>query len=162
TGFLLGLAARDIDGALARPVDDAGDDLELPGAESGEMRREAELLDEHQRVALRIIEQHADGVAALEDLARELAAPGAGIEAVAQTVAVDPEEALIGSLAVDDLDRGVAHNGAAVMRPCSAWPECMRKAAGGTTRPVGRVGLTCRCAGPAPEFAARCRRWSSR
>src|SRR5260370_41677292 len=48
--FLLGLPARHLGGGFVL-VDDAGDDLEVPGGKTGKMGREAELLDKDERVA---------------------------------------------------------------------------------------------------------------
>src|SRR6185437_16411531 len=93
-GLLLGLAPRYGGGALVA-VDDAGDDFELPGSKAGEMSGEAELLDEDDLVALRIVEQDAGGVMAKEDLARQLGAPAAGEQPVPQEEMIDAEEAPI-------------------------------------------------------------------
>src|SRR5258708_31923517 len=65
---------------------------------------------------------------------------------MAQAVAVDPEEALIGGLAVEDLDRRVAHDdaaGAVAMGMAGVYG----KSSGRDNPPVCReMTLTCRCA----------------
>ena len=59
--------------------------------------------------ARRIVEQQADGAAALEHLAHHRRGPAAGIEAVAQPEPVDPEEAAKDGLALEDFHALVAH-----------------------------------------------------
>src|SRR5258708_40299894 len=80
---------------------------------------------------------------------------------MAQAVAVDPEEALIGGLAVEDLDRRVAHDdaaGAVAMGMAGVYG----KSSGRDNPPVCReMTLTCRCAARgcrARARRARCRR----
>src|SRR5579864_2389500 len=98
-GLLLGLAPREVFGALARVIDDPRNDFELPTGISRKMRGEAELLDEDDFIALWIVKQHADRLAALENLALHFRAPAAGIETVAQAIAVEAGKALVDGLA---------------------------------------------------------------
>jgi len=110
-GFLHRLAADDVLRRLAR-IDDAGHRLDDPRSLGGLQPRRlpggegahAELFDQHQGVALRVVEHGADGVAALEHLAAERLRPAAGEQPVAQGVTVDAEIALEGRKFLDDLD----------------------------------------------------------
>src|SRR5713101_2100880 len=129
-GFLLGLPTRHRGRGLVL-VDDAGDDLELPGGKTRKMRREAELLDEDESVARRVVEQDADRVMAKKHLAREFRAPAAGEETMSQTKMVDAEIAAIDRPALADGDRVVVQSLLLACRqkngPCEHGPSLGRK-----------------------------------
>src|SRR5581483_4060933 len=110
--LFLSLAARHIELAFAVVIDETRDDLELPGGKTREMGGQPKLLDEHHRIARGIVEQHAHGATALEHLARQLRAPAPGEEPMAQAVTVDAEKSLIRDVAVEDLQRFLAHGAA--------------------------------------------------
>jgi len=111
-GFFLGFTAGDLELALAIVIDEAGDDLELPGGESREMSGKAELFDKHDLIPLRIVEEHGDGAASRKYLARKLRAPVAGKESVPHAETIDAKESLIRDVALKDLQRLVVHGAA--------------------------------------------------
>ncbi len=103
-GFLQRLAAGDGLDRLAF-VDDAGHGLDQPRFRiAGGVGAGPELLDQHHLIARRIVGQDADGMAALEDLARDLGAHAAGMALVPQPVAVDREISLEDTARLHDLD----------------------------------------------------------
>src|SRR5262249_35113859 len=104
-----GLAVRYLEFAFAVVINEAGDDLELPGGKAGEMGGQPKLLDEHHRIADGIVKQNAHGAAPLEDPARRLRPRAAGEERVAQRIAIDAEKSLIRDVAAEDLQCLVAH-----------------------------------------------------
>ncbi len=105
-GFLGQLAARRRRAVLAG-VDHAGDRLDLPGVAAADEGRQAELLDQHDLVADRVVGQHHGDLAAHHDLAVQRAGPAAGEAAVAQAEAVDPHPVVVQRGALEDLDRGL-------------------------------------------------------
>src|SRR5262249_22341581 len=92
--FLLRLAARHCLRRLA-PVDNAGHELQLPQGHVGCRGANAELLDHHHGIPLRIIGQYGYGMPALEHLAPDLAAPAAGKQAVTKATDIDAEVSLV-------------------------------------------------------------------
>ncbi len=107
TGFLLGLADRDHFRGLAG-VDQAGGHLDLPGRFAGEQRRQPKLLDQHDLVAVGIIQHHRDGPAAPQHVIGALGAPPAGKQAMTEAKNVDPQKALESFGCFDDLDIAVS------------------------------------------------------
>ncbi|MNC49636.1 hypothetical protein D3C75_988270 [compost metagenome] len=101
TGFLHGLAT----GHLLRHlvlVDQPGHQLQQPGVRALVQRADAELLDQHHRIAQRIVGQHADRIVADEQLAADHRSHAASEQLVAQVHAIQRIEATETGLALDD------------------------------------------------------------
>ncbi len=90
-GLLDRLAAGDLVVALAVMVDQPGDDLDYPGRKPGEQRRQAELLDQHDRVAIGVVEQDRHRRATADDVIDPLAAPFAGEHPVTEADDIEPQ-----------------------------------------------------------------------
>ena len=73
---------------------------------------DAELIDEDDGIAIRIVQNHADGMSALEDLAGQFRTDAAVEELVSQPVAVDAEITAIRRFVLNDLDVLRIHEGA--------------------------------------------------
>jgi hypothetical protein len=109
-GLFAAFAACELGFALALLVDDARDNFELPGRQPGEMSGQAELLDEHDFVAIGIVENDADGAAALEDVALDFGAPAAAKKLVAKAITLEAEEAAMEFFPPGDLNPVVVHH----------------------------------------------------
>ncbi len=105
-GFLARLAAGDFFRRFA-VVDQTGDRLELPRRAAGIKRRHAELLDQDDAVALRVVQQDTGRGAAPHHVEHPLAAPAAGEQAVAKAHHVDFQMAGKTGLGAEDLDVGM-------------------------------------------------------
>src|SRR5665213_2709217 len=101
-GLLERFAPGDLLLALAFLVDEAGDNLDDPGGKPGDQRRQAELLDEDDFVAARVVEHDRHRAAAPHHVVDALAAPRAGIEPVAVAHHIEPQMAAEGDLVRDD------------------------------------------------------------
>ena len=118
--LLADLAQRDLLGGLVLGVDQPGDVFELPRRAAAIQRREAELLDQHDAVAVGIVEQHRDRRAAPDDVEHALAAPAAREQAMAEAHDIDPDMPGKAGLGLDDLEIGVGRRRgrAALWRTC--------------------------------------------
>ena len=105
--LLAGLAQGDLLGGLAVGVDQPGDVLDLPRRTAAVERRETELLDEHDAVAVRVVEQHRHRRAAADDVEHPFAAPAAGEQAMAEAHDIDPDVPGKAGLGIDDVEIGV-------------------------------------------------------
>ena len=74
---------------------------------AGDIGAGAELADQHDLVALRIVGQHGAGLAALEHFAADDAAHAALVQRVPEEIAADLEVALERDLVADELHRFV-------------------------------------------------------
>ena len=102
-GFLDRLAADQRFGGFFG-LEDAGHDLPGPRMAAGGVGAGAELADQHDLVAPRVVGQHGGRWAALEYFTLQDAALAALVEAVAEAVAADAEKTLEGDDMVDQLD----------------------------------------------------------
>ena len=127
--------------------DDAGDDLRHPRSAARRQRAHAELLGQHDAVAVRVVEHHAHGMPALEQLALDGGAPAALEKNVAQLVAVDPEIALEGGLVLDDLDVIGCHGVAAFVNLAGKLPKPQARRHLCVTRFLGECAGIKACAG---------------
>ena len=109
-GLLERLAARHLVRALA-VLDDTGDRLEQPGIAIRLERAGAELLDQHDLVAHRVVGQHGGGMAAREHLAHQLRTEAAREPPVPQPVAHHPKIAVEHHRTIEDLDPWIRHGG---------------------------------------------------
>ena len=89
-GFLARLARGDLLRRLVG-IDQPGDRLDLPRRAPGVERRQAELLDQHDAVALGVVQHDRDRRAAPHHVVTALAAPAAGEQAMAKSNYVDPQ-----------------------------------------------------------------------
>lgn len=85
-------------------VDQAGDQLQQPGVGELLHRPDAELLDEHHAIALRVVGQHADRVMADEQFPTDFPAHAAVELAMPQAQAIETIEAAEAFLALHELD----------------------------------------------------------
>jgi hypothetical protein len=92
-------------------VDDAGDRLEQPGVARRLERAGAELLDQHDLVADRVVRQHGGGMTAHEDLAHQFRTEAARELPVPQPVAHHAKMAVEDHRAIEDLDPWIRHGG---------------------------------------------------
>src|SRR5207244_870845 len=81
--------------------------FELPGRTAGEQCREAELLDEHDGVAIGIIEHDCHRLTAAQHVIAALAAPLAGKQAVPEPEGIDPQMSCTNRRRFSNLDIGM-------------------------------------------------------
>jgi hypothetical protein len=92
-------------------VDQTGDQFDQPGIVGLAHGADAELLDQHHFIALRIVRQHAHGIMAHEHFTIDLAAHATGEQFVAQVHAIELVEALVALFAPNDINGGRSGGG---------------------------------------------------
>ena len=119
-------------------VDQPGDGLDLPRRAAAIERRQAELLDQDDAVAVGVVEQHRDRLAAAHDVEDPLAAPPAGEQAMAETHDIDPQMPGRSRLGLDDFEIGVRR------RRGGGWRTCRLRLMATSSAPGGqaRIGMS--------------------
>jgi hypothetical protein len=107
-GLLVRLARRHVGRVLAR-LHHAGDRLHQPGRVGVLERARSELLDEQHGVTARVVGQHRYGLAALAQIAHDLAGPRTVEAAKAQAVGGNRDEAGRDRSTFEDTDVVGAH-----------------------------------------------------